>query len=346
MAPKYAKDMPSDFTNHLTNIAIVGAGGHSGSSIVPALLSTKKHKVTAITRPDSTAEMPSGLHAIHKVDYSDHSALVTALQNQDVLIITLAVMAPAETQKKLIDAAIDAGVKYIIPNEWGINQSNAELAKDTLTGHRILPIREYIESKSSTTHWIGICCGFWYEYSLAGTEARYGFDFKTKTVTLFDNGDVKINTSTFPRVARAVANLLSLKILPADERDRSTCVSHWNDRAVHVNSFFVSQNDMLSSILRVTNGKKSDWTIKHENTRERFARGQRLFAKGQVVGFGILLYSRIFFDDGAEDFRGKLDNTLLGLEEEGEKGLDEATGWVLEMVGRGDTHDLPGSEVE
>jgi hypothetical protein len=342
--PKFAKDMPATFTNHLTNIAIVGAGGRSGGHMVYSLLATKKHTVTAITRNDSTSTMPEGVN-VKKVNYNDHASLVSALHNQDVLIITLGVFAPPDTQKRLIDAAIEAGVKYVMPNEWGIDQSNLDLANDTLTGSRLLPMREYIEtnSKGKSTHWISICCGFWYEFSLAGTEARYGFDFDKKSVTFFDKGDVAINTTTFPMLGRAVAALLSLKILPDDDNDKSVCVCRWNDRAVYISSFFVSQNDMLSSVLRVTEDKKSDWAITHENTRERFARGQKLFEEGQVLGFGILLYSRTFFDDGAGDVRDKLDNERLGLgkgDMNDGKELDEATGWAVEMARKGDISAL------
>jgi hypothetical protein len=344
MEPKFARDMPAPFTNLLTNIAIVGAGGRSGRHMVSSLLSTNKHTVAAITRNDSTSTMPEGVD-VKKVDYDDHANLVSALEDQDVLIITLTGLAPPDTHKRLIDAAIEAGVKYIMPNEWGIDQNNPELAKDTLTGSRILPIRDYIESQSKgkSTHWVSVCCGFWYEFSLAGTEARYGFDFDKKSLTLFDKGDVGINTTTFPMLGRAVAALLSLKILPDDENDKSVCVSRWNDKSVYISSFFVSQNDMLNSVLRVTGDKKSDWTITHENTRERFARGQKLWAEGQVLGFGILLYTRTFFDDGAGDCRDKLDNELLGLGKgdmhEG-KELDEATGWAVEMAAKGDTNAL------
>jgi hypothetical protein len=169
--------------------------------MVKSLVETGKHKVTAITRPDSTSEMPAGLHAVKHVNYESRLSIVEALRGQDVLIITMSVMAPPESQKTLIDAAIEAGVRWIIPNEWGVDHTNKDVARDTILGERIQGIRDHIAEKSEgKTSSIGFVCGFWYEFSLAGTDIRYGFDFDKKTVIFYDEGKVKMNTSTFPQL--------------------------------------------------------------------------------------------------------------------------------------------------
>ncbi|KAJ7573845.1 hypothetical protein C8J56DRAFT_1173314 [Mycena floridula] len=69
-------------SNYIEKVAIVGAGGQMGSYIVEALLKTGKHHVTAITRIDSTCNLPTGVD-IKKVD---SASLVAALQGQDALI--------------------------------------------------------------------------------------------------------------------------------------------------------------------------------------------------------------------------------------------------------------------
>lgn len=118
---------------------------YSGSYITQALIAQGKHKVTAITRPDSQSKLPSGLDAVMKVNFDNHAGLVEAMKDQDALIITLPVMAAPGTQNKLIDAAVEAGVTYIMPNEYGQDRSNASLLKDTSLGAHGLAIREYIE---------------------------------------------------------------------------------------------------------------------------------------------------------------------------------------------------------
>lgn len=323
--------------NHVKNIAIIGAAGRSGRAITEALLDANRFHVTALTRTGTnTSSFPSGLYAIKPVDYSSQDSLVSALSGQDVLIITLAVMAPPAVQTALIDAAVAAGVRYIMPNEWGVDLSQEALARDTMMWDRYYPVREHIERAAADkiTSWIALSCGFWYEFSLAGTEARYGFDFDKKSVTLYSGGDVKIHTSTFAQVGRAVANLFSLPI----EKDGSgPSLSEYADRAVYISSFHVSQNDMLDSVLRVTGDRREDWTIEHEDVQERFRRGSELMKQGVMEGFGILLYARTFYKDGSGSFGAKLDNEKLGLPKDD---LDAATRIAVKMATAGETNAI------
>lgn len=329
---------PTLSKNHVEHVAVVGVGGRSGRSICDALLKTGKHRITAITRPDSTSTLPSGLHATVKVDYADHTSLVNALTGQDALIITMAVMAPPSSQIALIDAAVEAGVRYIMPNEWGVDLTKTEMSNDTMMSDRYMPVRAHIEKVGAgKTFWIGLCCGFWYEFSLAGTEARYGFDFKTKTVTMYGDGDVKINTSTWPLVGLAIARLLSLKIEPDSDEYAHPCLNAYANRAVYVSSFFLSQRDMFQSVLRVTGDSENEWTLNQEDVVDRYHRGLKMMKEGQMVGFGILLYARVFYEDGSGDYNEKLDNKLLGLPEEN---LDEATKIAIKMASTGETNAI------
>ncbi|KAK4543266.1 hypothetical protein LTR36_005816 [Oleoguttula mirabilis] len=301
------------------NVAIVGAGGRIGGQIVEALVKQGKHKVTAITRPDSTSSMPAGLHDIKKADYSDHDSLVKALSGQDFLIITMGIMAAKDSQQKLVDAAKEAGIKYIMPNEWGMDVAqNEQLGNDTMLGPGHLAMREYIEKAGLT--WISMACGFWYEFSLSGAEMRYGFDFKEKKVTLFNDGNIKLYTSTWPQVGRAVAKLLAREDLES-----------FKNAAVHVYSFYISQRDMLASVLHVTGDKESDWTITTEDVQERFERGMKILQGGNWHGFAIALYSRCFFPDVVPSQEGRFDNEKLGLPQED---LDQYTKIAVGYAGK------------
>lgn len=60
------------------------------------------------------------------VDYNNHASLVEGLKGQDALIITMATTAPKDTQQKLVAAAKDAGVQWIVPNEWGFSFNDPE----------------------------------------------------------------------------------------------------------------------------------------------------------------------------------------------------------------------------
>ncbi len=116
MAQQYARDQPAGSSNHIKNIAIVGATGSVGEYITKSLLEGGKHVVTAITRKDSKSTMPNGVKEA-KVDYEDDPTLVDALKCQDALIITMkaGVNGP---QEKLIEAAAKAKVPWVMPNEY------------------------------------------------------------------------------------------------------------------------------------------------------------------------------------------------------------------------------------
>lgn len=64
------------------------------------------------------SDLDGPIVAVKKVDLSSHDALVSVLQGADVLLLTVA-QVPDFPIKTLIDASIAAGVRRIIPNNFG-----------------------------------------------------------------------------------------------------------------------------------------------------------------------------------------------------------------------------------
>jgi hypothetical protein len=353
-APKgYAKDQPTGFSNRIERIVIVGvrftvldlqhcmliivqAGGQLGKHLTEHLVESKKHTVTAITRPNSTNKLPDGVQTV-RIDYtseaeSDVSALVDALRGQQVLVITMNVLALSAITN-LVRAAAKAGVPYILPNWFGHNAANESLMKDSMMSGLFESVKEI--KRLGVSSYFLLVCNFWYEFSLGGGPNRYGFDFKNRSMVLYNDGNVKINTSTWPQCGRAMANLLSLKELPVDDNDKSPTISQFRDQCVYVSSFRLSQRDMFESVKRVTGTTDADWTITHENTEERYKEGLEAVKSGDHKGWMKMGYSRMFFDNGDGDYermRG-LDNELLGLLVED---LDEATKIGIRMGENGE----------
>ena len=81
---------------------------------------------------------------------------------------------------------------WILPNEWTGDTTNKKYGEETLLGPGIPAARKQIE-ELGVTSWIGLTTGYWYEYSLGGLEWRYGFDFKKRSFTFFDDGEIPIN---------------------------------------------------------------------------------------------------------------------------------------------------------
>lgn len=335
--------------NHIHKIAIVGATGQIGTPIVSALLASSSNKftITALTRSSSSTPIPKGIVSV-PISYDSHDSLVSALKGQDVLIITLSVRAPPDTQAKLITAAADAGVPFVFPNVWGCDPSDPIVAKDMIIGDAIRGATKSIEEKG-VGKWIGVVTGFWYEYSVALGPWSFGFDWtKAKgerggEVTFMSGGETKMCTSTFEQVGRAMAALLSLPIRGEPGRSLDSFANQW----VYISSFRVSQRDMLDSILRVTGDQSNDWTIKHEDAQTRYEEGQAEMKNPEStpgerqLGFAKQLYSRFFYPGkGANDFEDKLSNDVLGLPKED---LDASTRRAVEMARARVSEGLVGS---
>ncbi|KAJ5382963.1 hypothetical protein N7517_000874 [Penicillium concentricum] len=323
---KYANSQPVGFKNAIERVAIVGAGGTIGSRITDALLKTGKHTVTALSRKGSTNKLPEGV-LVAPVDYNDEATIVAALKDQQFFIITMAPTAPRDTHSKLVQAAAKAGVPYVMPNAYGGDIDNIKLGEETMLGPVSKANRDEIERLGM--EWITMCCGFWYDYSLAGGETRFGFDFDKRSLTIYDNGNTKSSTSTLSQVGHAVAKVLSLKELPEDESDKSLTLSGFLNKGVYIKSFVVSQNDMFESVKRVTGTTDANWTVTHEASKKRYEDGLAQVRAGNMAGFGKLLYARAFYPEDSSDFSAKAQNELLGLPEEN---LDEATKAGVDMV--------------
>lgn len=269
------------------------ASGSVGSFILDELLKAGKHNITVITRTESKAVMPAGVKVV-RVNYDDHSSLVEALRDQEVLIITMSVHAPPDSQIKLIDAAGEAGVSWIMPNSWGVNTDKRPIADDIFLGPAGRAVRKHIQDVGKSS-WVALVSSFWYEFSLGGSEDRYGFDFKERSVVFFDDGRQPINTTTWPQTGLAVARLLALPVEPEEGGDKRACLSHFKNRFVYVSSFCISQKDMFESVLRVTDTKPEDWKIRYEDSKERYEGAVKEIHGGSRRGFSKYLSNSNFF---------------------------------------------------
>jgi uncharacterized protein YbjT (DUF2867 family) len=292
-----------------------------GSHILQSLLSSpKKHSITILTRPDSSSTFPTGTKVL-KVDYSSPSSITSALQSIDFLIITLAATAPTDLHPRIVNAAAAAGVKYIMPNYFGyaLSSSTSNRSPDPILDSFE---RSVTDVRSAGLKFIALACGFWYEWSLGIGPQWFGFDIAGRKVTFYDDGNTKINTSTWGLCGDAVAAIL--------EGD----VEGWADRAVHVSSFLVSQRDMLDSLHRVLGTRDGDWEIGFQGTQERYEEGMREVQEGNRLGFAKAMYAKTFYKDGRGDFETELglDNGKLGLKGEA---LDEATRRTVKLVEKG-----------
>ncbi|KAI8580292.1 hypothetical protein K450DRAFT_237781 [Umbelopsis ramanniana AG] len=242
--------------------------------------------------------------------------------------------APSDQQTKLIEAAAAAKVPFILPNEFGGDNANVVSREDVFVNAAKTQYRDHIE-KLGVSSWIGICTGFWYEFSLG--LGNYGIDIKNRSVTFFDDGNTRITTSTFPQVGRGVAQLLSLKVSPDNEQDTTPCLSNYKNKFAYIGSFTVNQREMLDSVMRVTNTTEQDWKIQSRPIQDIYDEASQKLQKGDYSALVTVLYSRSFFKDNAGNTaltRG-LDSDKLALPKED---LDEFTKIAVERSEKGITY--------
>jgi hypothetical protein len=289
-----------------------------------------------LTRQGSKNQVPAGVKAV-PVDYNDEASVIAALKGQQFLIITLSGFAPPDAHSKIVQAAAKAGVPHIMPNIFGIDDSNEALTTENPLSADIKGITADIEAAGlSYTYLI---CSLWYEYSLAMGPLWFGFDFANKKLTLYDDGTTKVNLTTWEQCGRAITALLSLKELPEDANDTSPTVDTWRNKPLVISSFLVSQLDMFESWKRVTGDKDEDWTIEKVSSKERYQQGIEAMKSAQDpmsarMGAAMASFVRIFFPNGGGDYESTrgLDNDKLGLPKED---LDERTAVAKQMVDDG-----------
>ncbi|KAJ5211184.1 hypothetical protein N7491_011004 [Penicillium cf. griseofulvum] len=314
-------------TKPITRVAIVGATGRIGGAFTQSLLQTGQHTVTALTREDSKGKLPDGVQ-VARVNYDDEDSLIKALNGQQFLIITLSFRAPEDLNGRIVAAAGKAGVLYIMPNAYGY-PVRPEGVKDGSPYGKIV-LSRISEAQNGVSSSVTLSCGFWYEWSLACGEQWFGFTIKDRKVTFFDDGTRIIGVSTWDQCGRALAALLSLP-----ESGSAPALADFKNKEVPINSFRVSQRDILDSLHRVLGTTDSDWEITHESVAKRLADGAEEMAKGDVRGFAKVLYGNVLSPTNEMgDFAGimELANDKLGLPKED---LDEATKRAADMVAGG-----------
>ncbi|KAI1348736.1 hypothetical protein F5Y01DRAFT_208067 [Xylaria sp. FL0043] len=227
----------------ITNVAILGASGTLGRTIVSALL-RNGFKVTSIGRPNGKALDHPGV--TNKVSpYDDIATLTEALQNQDAVIEAFN-PAAAVNQSIIVQASLAAGVKHIITPDFSSDTFNPyvgelKIFEPKRQAQRILEAA--VESSNGAIAWTAIIVGAWYDWAIEN--GQFWIDKKTRTITKFGSGNQKTSISRLDLCGEAV-----VAVLRAPEQYRN--------RPAYFQSHSVSTNE-LASILKEVGG--DDWKI-------------------------------------------------------------------------------------
>jgi saccharopine dehydrogenase-like NADP-dependent oxidoreductase len=157
-------------TQQLRKVLVVGAGGTNiGHHIAKALLEDSSFELSILSRAGSKSTYPSNAKVITIPDTPTHDDYVKALQGQDAIVSGLG-FEGKPTEKALIDAAIEAGVKRFLPSEYGVDNTNPVASALSPVFKRKADILEYLKSKEATgLSWTAVPTGMWLEWYVLGS---------------------------------------------------------------------------------------------------------------------------------------------------------------------------------
>ncbi|KAK4548125.1 hypothetical protein LTR36_009994 [Oleoguttula mirabilis] len=291
----------------IQKIVLAGATGSLGKPMLEALLDAK-YEVTVFTRLTSDHTFPPDIKVV-KVDYTDVEGLTAALQGTDALIITVTTGAVGQ-QKYIVDAAVAAGIKRIIPSEFGCDISNPK-ARALPVYARKVEIEEYIEAKCK-----GTPTTYTYIFNNAfldwGIDAKSLVDVPGKKIDLYDGGETRYTATPLSFVAKGTVACL--------QKFEETA-----NRAVKLHGAVLTQKKLLQLAQKVVG--TDGWEVKVVRTEdvERESWANLKSNPGDTFGWVVGFLKRAIFAEGyGGDFTDSNDNQLLGLKQLSDEDVVEA----------------------
>jgi len=216
-------------------------------------------------------------------------------------------------QALMLESAVEAGVKWIIPNEYSLDgMNNAMVDKAPLTWPK-REARQLVE-KVSAEHggkakWIGVATNPWVPFGIQ--TGSFGINIYKKTATLYSDAG-SFNVSTLDQVGRGIAALLSLPV--TNEQNPRASLTHYGNNFVYISSAFITQQQLFEAMQRATGTTQADWEISHSTCAERLRVAQEKFAAGDVFGGADGIFS-VYMAEGNYEDKAKADREVLGLQE-------------------------------
>ena len=288
----------------IRRVTLVGANGKLGRAILYALLSADTFTVTVLSRSSSPSKYPESVHVARVSDDFAEEEVIQALRGQDALVVAFA-GSNSDLQIRLASAAAQAGVARFVPADFGSCDSSSPRALQLIPLYRAKQqVRRHLQqlataSSTSRLSWTSLVCGHFFDYGLRSGLLQ--FDLEARRARILDGGAIRWSATTLATVATAVVRVL--------QREDET-----RNRMLYIQSFCVTQNEVLGSLERATGQK---WEVEHVDSEEFISEvkakvdadpGNKEDRENLVSAVGIVDANW----EGKEDFA----NSLLGLEGE------------------------------
>lgn len=239
----------------------------------------------------------------HSCSLSRASILDVFGQAKPDIVISTTSGGSYDTQKLLIDCAIETHVARFVPAEFGHDSLNENIQD------RLPPLREkarsirYLEKLSSERRisWVAIATGCLLDYGLQS--GNLGFDVKWQSATLHGSGNERFAASSVTWQGSVIRNV----------------ITHWDlvqNRYLYVAGMITSANEVLQS-LEDSSGKQ--WEAGRAETEECVREAERRINRGFPDAGMFLMERSVLYDENlaaAQPFVERDAKTTLGLPEE------------------------------
>ena len=232
----------------IKRIAVAGGTGRLGKYIVASLLDAR-FQVTVLTRLGSTSAVPCTAAA--EVDYTSESSLTSALRGHDALVCCITSNSVV-IQPTLFSAAVAAGVKRIIPSEYGILQVQPK-AKDLSPIQPVVELQKLListcESNPQVSYTV-LATGVFLDIAI-NTSVVLNWD--QHSVDLCDGGDQPLSSTRLSTIGKAIAGIMKA---PED----------YENQIVRIHDVVITQNTWLETAKQADPSAK--WTIQNVDTKK------------------------------------------------------------------------------
>ncbi|KAM0713470.1 hypothetical protein Q7P37_010432 [Cladosporium fusiforme] len=226
-------------SNPLQNILIIGAGGTNiGHHLALALSSDPSFTLTILSRANSKSTHPPNATILALPSHPTHADYVQAFRGQDAVVSCLGYEGK-KSEKALIDAAVQAGVKRFLPSEYGVDNTNSKARELSPVFDMKGEVIEYLREKEGEgLEWTAVPTGMWLEWALDPSHPFIGIDIRAHTAEIWSREPYKFSFTTLSTAADAIRLILSH---PASTRNR----------VVPVQNFSLSQADIVAVLEHV-----------------------------------------------------------------------------------------------
>ncbi|RMZ69865.1 hypothetical protein GMOD_00008797 [Pyrenophora seminiperda CCB06] len=281
-------------------------------TITAALLTSKSQPtasqchVTVLTCPSQTLYLPSHISSsdvVHKKSDFSTASLLEVFAGHDLIVNTMS-SGDSELQIRIIDAAVIAGVKRFIPNEFGYDTLNKGIQNriPKYAGRaKVIHKLQRMSSFDPDIEWTAIATGYTLDTNLIN--GNMGLDMEWHSATIHGSGTEMFPASSLERVGSVVART----------------IDQWDDiknQYIYAAGVITSANEVLISAEKATG---RSFTVGNYNVEESILEGQKRIEQGYLDSGIFLLERSILYDeeiDGSAPFRTRNMNKNLGLPSE------------------------------